>query len=365
MKSHVINHVIRPEPGACGRGHACQFCADESACTLDKPAHDSRLVARRIDAIDQFIIVMANKGGVGKSSVAVNLAAALAQQGRRVGIADADVHGPNVGQLCGLQGAKHRIKKAGISPPICAGDNLPAPGLKVGSLGFFLPEDDTPVVWRDPYKFDFIHHLIGSYAWGDLDYLVIDMPPGTGNELITLCDLLEGANLISVLVTTPDTVALLDCMKAERFCRERGVPLLGIVENMAAMSCPHCGGDIDLFDNERVARARKRSGLADLGRIPLSPAMIRAANQGIPMVMLEPESVPAQCFASLACAVAKHVSLRQHGDGLDALARALEHPEQGADIAATLAAEGDDIADEMKRILAEENERVSDLPARS
>jgi ATP-binding protein involved in chromosome partitioning len=311
MTSEVIDRVAAPGSGDCGRGYACQFCADENGCALDKPGHERRLLMRRIEVIDQFILVMANKGGVGKSSVAVNLATTLTQQGRRVGLADADVHGPNVGQLCGLQGVRHRVNDAGISPPICAVDSLPAPGLKVGSLGFFLPDDDTPVVWRDPYKFDFIHHLIGSYNWGALDYLVIDLPPGTGNELITLCDLLEGANLAAVLVTTSDTVALLDCMKAERFCRERGVPLLGIIENMGAMACPHCGEDIELFDSDRVAQARNRAGLADLGRIPLSPAMIRATNQGLPVVLLEPAGIPAQCFARLARVVTDQMGKRK------------------------------------------------------
>ncbi|WP_368484660.1 P-loop NTPase, partial [Salipiger sp. HF18] len=189
----------------CGLGHACQFCPKESSCTLDKPYHNKVLIERRLQEIDQIIVVLANKGGVGKSTVSANLAAGLARNGFRVGVADADIHGPNQSRFFGFSGAKIRTTKAGLQTHGFVADGNAHP-VEVGSLAFMLEDDTTPIVWRDAYKHDFIHHLIGSFDWGSLDFLVVDMPPGTGNELITLCDMLEGSNVSAVLVTSPQAV---------------------------------------------------------------------------------------------------------------------------------------------------------------
>ena len=264
----------------CGFGHACTFCKLEDNCALDKPAHNRRLIEDRLQAIGGVILVLANKGGVGKSTVAANLAASLAARGHRAALADADIHGPNAAQFFGQQGEHTKVTDRGIHPRryhFSAGGELP-----IGSLGFFLDGPDVPVVWRDAYKFDYVHHLIGSYDWGTLDFLVIDMPPGTGNELITICDLLEGVETRALLVTTPQAVALLDTLKAARFCRERGLPVAGVVENMAGMTCPHCDGHIEMFPRDPMADRLTENGIETLVRLPFSPALAFASDAGRP-----------------------------------------------------------------------------------
>ncbi len=159
-----------------------------------------------------------------------------------------------------------------------------------------MERDDTPIVWRDAYKHDFMHHLIGSFDWGELDFLVVDMPPGTGNELITLSDMLEGANVSALLVTTPQEVALMDSLKAVRFCQERKLPLLGVVENMSGITCPHCQGAFYLFPREALARRLAETGVESLTRIPLDPELARGSDEGLPDVLARPGGAVAAAF---------------------------------------------------------------------
>lgn len=290
-------------PIDCGHGHACQFCPVEATCALDKPRHNRVLIEARLRGIDQIVLVLANKGGVGKSTVAANLAAGLARRGFRVGIADADVHGPNQSRFFGFAGARVTIGAQGLAPRAFSHGDLAHP-VRVGSLAFLLQSDDMPVVWRDAYKHDFVHHLVGSFDWGPLDFLIVDMPPGTGNELITLCDLLEGATVSALLVTTPQSVALMDSLKAVRYCQERGLPLLGAVENMAGVVCPHCSGAFHVFPDAGLEAALAAAGVARLGRIPLLPALAVASDDGVPVVVGAPDSLPARAFAPAIAACA-------------------------------------------------------------
>ena len=282
-------------PEDCGRGHACQFCPEDAQCRLDKSHHEKRQLEHRLDAVGQIIMVMANKGGVGKSTVSASLAAGLAARGYRVGVADADVHGPNQSRFFGFAGARVRIGKNGLTPLAFTAEQLQHQ-IRVGSLAFMMESDDAPIVWRDSYKHDFMHHLLGSFDWGELDFLLIDMPPGTGNELITLSDLLEGQNVAAMLVTTPQQVALMDSLKAVRFCQERGMPLLGVVENMAGVSCPHCGNEFHLFPREHLAAALAEAGTNSLAQIPFSPALASGSDSGQPLLLQQPDSIEAKAF---------------------------------------------------------------------
>ena len=295
----VVGQSAPSEPGECGLGHACSFCPRESSCRLDKDRHDRALVTSRLDGIGAVVAVMANKGGVGKSTVAANLAVALARKGLRVGLGDADVHGPNSPKLFGLSGERVKVRRNGITPVRYeSADRLAK--IPVASLGFFLPESDTPIVWRDPYKFDYVHHLVGSHDWGSLDVLAIDMPPGTGNELITLCDVLEGRPFSAMLVSAADALSLEDSLKAARFCRERGVPVLGLVENLAGLTCPHCGGAVELAPRDPSVDCFQQEGIETLAQIPFHPAISGAVADGHPIVGLDPANDASNAFLDLA-----------------------------------------------------------------
>ncbi len=288
----------------CGLGHACQFCPKEDTCTLDKPYHNKVLIENRLEEIDQIIVVLANKGGVGKSTVSANLAAGLAREGFRVGVADADVHGPNQSRFFGFAGANIRNSEAGLETHGFQGEGCAHP-VEVGSLAFMQADDTNPIVWRDAYKHDFIHHLIGSFDWGSLDFLVVDMPPGTGNELITLCDMLEGSNVSALLVTSPQAVAQMDSLKAGRFCNERGLPVVGAAVNMAGVQCPNCNEEFHLFPDAGVTEALAALNIDKIAEIPLAPEIALGSDSGQPVVVSQPDSVVAKAFAPMVAAIAE------------------------------------------------------------
>lgn len=305
-----VSHFSAPDPLAlvpedCGRGHACQFCPEEEQCTLDKGKHEKRLIESRLAQIGQIIMVMANKGGVGKSTVSANLAAGLAAEGYRVGVADADIHGPNQSRFFGFVGERIRLSTQGLPPKAFTYAGLKHP-VRVGSLAFMMERDDTPIVWRDAYKHDFMHHLIGSFDWGQLDFLVIDMPPGTGNELITLADMLEGHDVAALLATTPQEVALMDSIKAVRFCQERSLPLIGVVENMAGVTCPNCAEHFHVFPRAHLAEALAAAEVQSIAQIPLSLKLSTASDCGVPLILAEKDSPEAQAFVPMVKACLAH-----------------------------------------------------------
>ena len=324
-------------PEDCERGHACQFCPEEPDCRLEKGHHEKRLLESRLAQVGQIIMVMANKGGVGKSTVSANLAAGLAAQGYRTGVADADIHGPNQSRFFGFVGERVRISKRGLTPQAFTAPGLAQP-IQVGSLAFMMESDDTPIVWRDAYKHDFMHHLIGSFDWGPLDFLVIDMPPGTGNELITLADLLEGHDVAVMLVTTPQEVALMDSLKAIRFCQERGLPLLGVVENMAGVTCPHCGGDFHLFPRAHLAEALAKAGVSSLAQIPLSPALASGSDAGRPIVLDAPNGIEASAFMPAVNACITQAKANFSAAAADSLKAMNQQAQQAPELEQALAA---------------------------
>ncbi|MBN2008703.1 Mrp/NBP35 family ATP-binding protein [candidate division KSB1 bacterium] len=224
--------------------------------------------------IKHKIIVMSGKGGVGKSTVASNLAYGLMFSGFKVGILDTDIHGPSLGKMLGIEGMRIQPGNGGngLKP-------IESKGLKAITMASLLEDSDTPVIWRGPLKMGAIKQFLGEIEWGDLDYLIIDSPPGTGDEPLSVCQLIPEADG-SVIVTTPQDVALLDSRKTVTFSRVLKIPVIGIVENMSGFNCPHCGEAIDLFKTGGGERAATSLNVPFLGRIPIDPQIVETGDDG-------------------------------------------------------------------------------------
>ncbi len=241
--------------------------------TASEKAHDDdhKLYAR-MSRIEHKIIVLSGKGGVGKSTVAVNLAASLQLAGKRVGLLDIDIHGPSIPTMLGLEHERVQNGEEGILP-------IDADGLKVMSLGFLLHDADDAVIWRGPMKAGVIRQFLADVDWGALDCLVIDSPPGTGDELLSVCQLIgpiDGA----VVVTTPQKVAAVDVRKSITFCRQLNVPVLGVVENMSGFACPKCGEVTQILRSGGGRRIAESMGVPFLGAIPIDPQIADSGDSG-------------------------------------------------------------------------------------
>ena len=252
-----------------------------------------------IPEVANVVAIGSGKGGVGKSTVSVNLALAFARAGASVGLLDADVYGPNDPQMLGVK-AKPEIQDRRILP-------VTVHGIKLMSMGFFLKEDE-PVVWRGPMLHGAIKQFLGDVSWGKLDYLFIDLPPGTGDVQLTLSQVipLTGA----VLVTTPQDVALLDVRKAAAMFRKVNVPILGIVENMSYLNCPHCGERIEVFSHGGGRRTAESFEVPFLGEIPLDIRIRQGGDEGRPTVVHDPKSGPALVFKDIAEKLAAIISVQ-------------------------------------------------------
>jgi Mrp family chromosome partitioning ATPase len=246
-------------------------------------------VVENMARIKHKIVVMSGKGGVGKSTVAVNLALALAARGRRVGVMDVDIHGPDVAKLLGVEDARLQTTKDMILP-VKVTDNLSAI-----SMAFLLESRDSPIIWRGPLKMSAIKQFLGEVEWGHLDYLIIDLPPGTGDEPLSVAQLIpEGAS--AVVVTTPQDLALLDSRKAIRFAEALKMNVVGVVENMSGLKCPHCGETINLFKSGGGEAAAMELGVNFLGRIPIDPDMVTAGDEGERYVLEKPDAPAPKAF---------------------------------------------------------------------
>jgi Mrp family chromosome partitioning ATPase len=238
---------------------------------------DRQALARKMCQIGYKLLVMSGKGGVGKSTVAANLAAALALSGKSVGLLDVDIHGPSVPRLMGVEGERIVVHESEIVPIEIGGS------LKVMSIGFLLNSPNDAVIWRGPMKYGVIQQFLKDVAWGALDYLVIDAPPGTGDEPLSVAQLV-GQPAGAVLVTTPQDLSVADVRRSVSFCQRLELPVVGIVENMSGLVCPHCQGVIDLFKTgggESLAREMK---VPFLGRIPIDPQIVECGDAGSPYV---------------------------------------------------------------------------------
>ena len=265
----------------------------ETETPEEKKAREDERLSATLKKIRHKIMVMSGKGGVGKSTVATNLAATLAAQGHVVGILDADIHGPNIPKMFGvdwrpLQGGENGIRPIEITS-----------NLRLISMAFVLPNPDTPVVWRGPLKHTAIKQFLGEVDWGNLDYLIVDLPPGTGDESLSVAHLIgqvDGA----IIVTTPQDVALLDSRKAVNFSRMLHVPIIGILENMSGLHCPKCNHFIPLFKVGGGELAAKDLGVPFLGRIPIDPDVVQQSDEGMPYVTSRPETEVSKAFQTIA-----------------------------------------------------------------
>ena len=243
-----------------------------------------------LKSVKKKLIVLSGKGGGGKSTVAVNVAVALGLKGLKVGLLDIDIHGPNIPKMLGLDG---------IRPPVVENHMYPvsfADKIKVMSMAFFLPDESQAVAWRGPLKHKMIQEFLYNVLWGDLDVLVIDSPPGTGDEILSIYALLEDTLNGALIVGTPQKVALTDVKKSITFCKNTGIPVIGVIENMSGLVCPKCGEVIEVFQTGGAQKMAEEMGVPFLGKIPMDPTVSKGADAGKPIVLEDPESRPAQAF---------------------------------------------------------------------
>ena len=253
------------------------------------------MIRSTLEKIKCKLFIMSGKGGVGKSSVSVNVAAALAEKGYKVGILDVDIHGPSVPTLLGISG-QLEMDRGSLVVPKKYNDNL-----FVVSMESLLKDPDQAVLWRGPMKTSAIRQFISDVQWGELDFLVIDSPPGTGDEPMTVLKTVPES--LCVVVTTPQEVSLSDVRKSINFLQYAKANVLGVVENMSGLICPHCHGSIDLFKKGGGKDLAEKYGLNFLGQIPLDPATVVAGDLGKPVVLLEEESFAKKAFIELADAI--------------------------------------------------------------
>ncbi|NYT02641.1 MAG: Mrp/NBP35 family ATP-binding protein [Methanosarcinales archaeon] len=271
----IDNKRDSPQRGKPNPAESCDSLCDscESRGTCSDPRAE---ISDRMGRIKHKILIGSGKGGVGKSTVTVNLAMVLKRSGYRVGILDADITGPNIPKLLGIEDLRLTAGPGGVEP-------VNADGIKVVSMALVLSSRDSAVVWRGPMKMAALKQFISDVNWGDLDFLLVDLPPGTSDEPISLAQLipdLTGA----VIVTTPQEVAILDSKKAVNMFQLMNVPILGIIENMSTLICPHCGQMIDVFKSGGGEREAREMGLHFLGAIPIDPEIGKLGDQGLAFV---------------------------------------------------------------------------------
>jgi ATP-binding protein involved in chromosome partitioning len=278
--------------------HDCDSC-DSGSCSAaqrmegeaDEAFQQRQKLARQMKQIKQKIVILSGKGGVGKSTVAVNLALSLARAGQKVGLLDVDLHGPTVPELLKLSGQTVQIAGQRLVP--ARYENL-----KVMSVGLMLRSREDAVIWRGPMKIGVIRQFLTDTAWGELDCLVIDCPPGTGDEPLSVVQLIEDLTG-AVVVTTPQQVALADVRRSITFCRQLKLPVLGVVENMSGFVCPKCGEKTDIFRSGGGQSLAEEMGVPFLGRIPIDPYMVWAGENKEPFVIAYPDSETAEAFREI------------------------------------------------------------------
>jgi len=253
---------------------------------------ESEAIGESLKGIKHTVFVLSGKGGVGKSTVAVNTACGLARKGFRVGLLDIDIHGPSVPKLLNIQNERFEFAGNEINP-IRMED-----GLKVVSVGFLLDDADKAVIWRGPRKFGLIKQFLKDVRWGDLDYLIVDSPPGTGDEPLAVCQLIRDPDG-ALIVTTPQELAVIDVRKAVTFCRSLDIEVLGVVENMSTFVCPSCGERVDIFKSGGGRVMAETMGVPFCVSIPMDPTVVVSGDDGTPYVDGRASSEASRAFDAL------------------------------------------------------------------
>jgi ATP-binding protein involved in chromosome partitioning len=257
----------------------------------EKTSEEEIKISKALKKIKNRLLVFSGKGGVGKSTVAANLALAFAKKKMAVGLLDVDIHGPNLAKMLGVED-----KRLDVSPEGIRAVNVNA-NLKLVSMSFLLQDPNLPVIWRGPMKMKAIQQFLGDVDWGNLDWLVIDSPPGTGDEPLSVAQLIPATG--ALIVTTPQEVSLMDSRKAVAFARKLNLNILGIIENMSGMLCPHCGKRINLFKEGGGQRASLEMGVPFLGKIPLDPQIVTLGDDGKSFIDAQPESEASLAFMKI------------------------------------------------------------------
>ncbi|MBN2417689.1 Mrp/NBP35 family ATP-binding protein [bacterium] len=266
---------------------------------MDQKQQQDQRIENNLKQITHRIVVFSGKGGVGKTTVAVNLAYSLLKQNNRTGLLDADITGPNVPIMTGLEGFPETDPEAKTITP------QEKDGLQIISMAPMMPKDQ-PVIWRGPLRSSAITQFLSDVLWGELDFLLADLPPGTGDEVLTTAQRMMPQ--MAIVVTTPQEVSLLDCRRAVNMARKLNIEKIGVIENMSGLVCPHCGKEIDFFGNGGGKKMAGEMGVAFLGSVPMEIATRNAGDNGRPIVLSNPESSTGKAFAGIAANVITMVS---------------------------------------------------------
>jgi ATP-binding protein involved in chromosome partitioning len=257
-----------------------------------------KAIIENLKDVNNIVMVISGKGGVGKSTVASNLALVLAKKGKKIGLLDIDIHGPNLPKMLGVEKERMQSDEENRIEPVIISDNL-----KLVSMAFLLPEENQAVIWRGPLKMKIIQQFLSDVKWGKLDYLVVDAPPGTGDELLSMAQLVPESS--AIIVTTPQEISILDVKKSIDFTRKIDLRVLGIVENMSSLTCPHCGKEISLFKEGGGEKLSVDMKIPFLGTIPMDPQLVEAADKGIFYVEKFPDSNAAKALKKIADKISK------------------------------------------------------------
>lgn len=258
----------------------------------DPKAAMEMAVKESLERIKKKLIVMSGKGGVGKTSTAVNLAMALSNLGAKVGLMDVDLHGPDIPRMLGFSGVLD-LNSENKLIPIQYNDHLSAVSVEA-----LMEGKDDAIIWRGPVKHSMIQQFIGLVAWGDLDFLIVDAPPGTGDEPLTVAQSIRDAQ--AVIVTTPQEISLADVRKSINFCKTVKMELFGLIENMSGFACPHCSCVLDLFGSGGGERTASSMGVSFLGSIPFDPQMVDCGDAGVSYQEKNPDSAMTQAYKKIA-----------------------------------------------------------------